>query len=336
MTGAAMAADVCESLLLPIGDDGALVPTGLVESLTGNDPGPSPYFAPSAALADAQTQVTDALLREQGAEKEAIRRLSSNVGTLADEYERLQAAVSGSDQQLATLAELPDVLPGAISAILDSCKELGVAVPDSPSYEPTDYLSPLVVEARDRPRWQWVCGEDEDFAAFDSLKDAWKSWDGSGECRADYVGFESFAPDKVERRALSRLAAPRDALEDTSRLWALCAALGTEVDAEGAWWYDSDLAGLEVLCPSAPGVKYLKALHDGTLFGDGDYVVGEDVPPGTYTTRKRVKDCYWERTDLHGNILDNDFVTFAAKGLTVTLRKGESFSTSGCGEWRKK
>ena len=46
-----------------------------------------------------------------------------------------------------------------------------------------------------------------------------------------------------------------------------------------------------------------------------------------------VSDCYWERNDGTGDILDNNFVTSAHKGVTVTLNAGEGFTSNGCGLW---
>ena len=68
-------------------------------------------------------------------------------------------------------------------------------------------------------------------------------------------------------------------------------------------------------------------------FFDGNHVVGQTIKAGTYRTVGAVSDCYWERNDGTGDILDNNFVTSAHKGVTVTLNAGEGFTSNGCGLW---
>ncbi|MGD8166663.1 DUF732 domain-containing protein [Herbiconiux sp. P16] len=66
----------------------------------------------------------------------------------------------------------------------------------------------------------------------------------------------------------------------------------------------------------------------------GSKVVRTDISEGTYNTLKKgVKDCYWERSDGGGTIIDNNFIGFAPDGVSVTVHNGEGFTTSGCGLW---
>ncbi len=76
------------------------------------------------------------------------------------------------------------------------------------------------------------------------------------------------------------------------------------------------------------------ARETASAIEDGVYTVGEDLKPGTYrTTGGRIVDCYWERSTPHGQIIANDFVSNAPKGVRVTLRSGEGFKSEGCGTW---
>ncbi|WP_062435025.1 hypothetical protein [Herbidospora daliensis] len=71
-------------------------------------------------------------------------------------------------------------------------------------------------------------------------------------------------------------------------------------------------------------------------FDDGVYTVGEDFPAGTYkTTGGRVTRCYWERSTPGGETIANEFVTNAPKGVKVTVREGEGFTSRRCGTWIK-
>lgn len=77
-----------------------------------------------------------------------------------------------------------------------------------------------------------------------------------------------------------------------------------------------------------------------TAFGDGNYVVGDTtdgnlILTGVYRTQGAVSDCYWERHTGSGEILDNDFITHAPDGVTITAYPGEGISVQGCGVWTK-
>jgi hypothetical protein len=86
--------------------------------------------------------------------------------------------------------------------------------------------------------------------------------------------------------------------------------------------------------------RWAPAIADGPDvsggFGDGTYVVGSDVPPGTYRATGG-SGCYWERlSDLTGNF-DAILANEATDGPSaVTLDGSEAaFSTEGCGTWSR-
>jgi hypothetical protein len=71
-----------------------------------------------------------------------------------------------------------------------------------------------------------------------------------------------------------------------------------------------------------------------TVFGDGTYRVGRDVPAGTYRTRGG-DGCYWERlksfSGSFGAILANENAEGPA--LVTLKRTDKGFTTNGCGRW---
>ncbi|MFD0328325.1 hypothetical protein ACFQZC_08960 [Streptacidiphilus monticola] len=77
-----------------------------------------------------------------------------------------------------------------------------------------------------------------------------------------------------------------------------------------------------------------------SVAGDGEYLVGEDMKPGTYKTKgpadAAIPNCYWERDkDSSGSfssIIANDNLSGTGR---VTVRKGEVFKTNGCQDWVK-
>lgn len=100
----------------------------------------------------------------------------------------------------------------------------------------------------------------------------------------------------------------------------------------------AELVIIPILCPDqaqaiadAKAGNFTRAMRTG--FPNGKYLVGTDIAPGTYTINTRVEDCYWERADAQGNIIDNNFVNLAPS-LTVTIESTDAgFTSQGCGTW---
>jgi hypothetical protein len=70
----------------------------------------------------------------------------------------------------------------------------------------------------------------------------------------------------------------------------------------------------------------------GSIPGDGTYIVGAEVKPGTYKAPGGEL-CYWARLDGQGELLDNHL---GAGQAVATIRKTDKgFESSGCGEWKR-
>lgn len=97
------------------------------------------------------------------------------------------------------------------------------------------------------------------------------------------------------------------------------------------------------LCPDHPDAKAIRGRiaaakgieqqhRNGTAFYDGNHRVGTDVQPGTYYVED-VEDCYWERLDSRGEIIDNNFIPSGLR-VEATIGSGDfSFHSENCGEW---
>lgn len=86
---------------------------------------------------------------------------------------------------------------------------------------------------------------------------------------------------------------------------------------------------VQIYCP-----EYQAAVDIAkTGFKDGTKVIGKNIPAGTYRTIKGVSDCYWERNNGSGDIIDNNFITAAPNGVEVRVNDGEALVTRGCGVW---
>lgn len=108
----------------------------------------------------------------------------------------------------------------------------------------------------------------------------------------------------------------------------------------------TEVNGMLTLCPKHPqatqlkdavarGHAHAKAEAAGELFYAGTFLVGSEVKPGIYAVEGEIENCYWERTDARGEIIDNGFL-LGARRVEVTIRSSDySFHSEGCGEWRK-
>jgi hypothetical protein len=72
-----------------------------------------------------------------------------------------------------------------------------------------------------------------------------------------------------------------------------------------------------------------------TTFGDGTYVIGNDIPPGTYRNSDSSGGCYWERLSGFGGTLEeiiaNDFTD--ARTIVTIAPSDTGFSSDRCGTW---
>ncbi len=71
--------------------------------------------------------------------------------------------------------------------------------------------------------------------------------------------------------------------------------------------------------------------------GDGQYLVGEEIKPGTYKTAGADgPNCYWARLKNASGELTAIIANDNVQGQTrVTVKKGEFFETSGCQDWKR-
>lgn len=70
--------------------------------------------------------------------------------------------------------------------------------------------------------------------------------------------------------------------------------------------------------------------------GDGIWTVGVDIEPGTYRATDVSDDCYW--AVLVSGTNGSDIVDNGIPGggnPTVTVREGQDFESSGCGDWTR-
>lgn len=142
-----------------------------------------------------------------------------------------------------------------------------------------------------------------------------------------------------------------DDADSLDTLYSLCAESYLGDYEESIPWLIAqinEVRGALVLCPDHPerdeveermqkGEEDEQARESGEMFYDGTYRVGKDIPPGWYVTTSEngFENCYWERLDATGEIIDNNFIRNGFRAEVTISASDYSFSTDGCGEWRK-
>lgn len=73
------------------------------------------------------------------------------------------------------------------------------------------------------------------------------------------------------------------------------------------------------------------AIEAGTFPGNGVFIVGTDIQPGTYRAEGAGRPCYWARLAAPDDILDNNL----GEGQQIAvIEAGDAlFETSGCTDW---
>jgi predicted small lipoprotein YifL len=190
------------------------------------------------------------------------------------------------------------------------------------------------------PALSLSCNMDTD-TTYPSLKAAWADTEGSLYSCSVTINPDTYTfTDKENEAAQAYLKSGKYYGEDGQTgalqdLLAVCAARDEDVTT----LLDDDpeqLSNALRICPRAPQAPLMRTVLAGRVFADGDLTVGKDVKAGTYRTEKEMHNCYWERTTKGGDTIANDFVTFAAKGVTVTIRSSDGgFSSKECGTWTR-
>ena len=194
-------------------------------------------------------------------------------------------------------------------------------------------------------RWSFECSDAREVRkTFYSLKDVWNSrnFKKFEHCEASPVNKTDFKPTAVEKKAIKFA----DYGDDTTAASALAfpmemCVLPDRGDEEEKYPYSAYLPRLLraalVLCPEAKHADQMSAWLTGEMIRDGRYVVGTKIPAGAYQLQVDggISDCYWERSTAAGDIIDNNFITFASEGPVVQVFAGEGFTSERCGVWKK-
>jgi hypothetical protein len=179
------------------------------------------------------------------------------------------------------------------------------ATPSAPSVTPTPPPTRRTPAQRLDDLWHEKGWDLSDYSASEFVQDA-----------CDMADQTDFSPDQVGEsvpQALAMRAASQESGAEALR------------------------AGVPLLC--SKWTKALKASLSGQYdrwITDDTYDIGTgptQIPPGAYRTAGHIADCYWERTAVNGDIIDNSLVTVARR-ITVRISATDStFTSDGCGVW---
>jgi hypothetical protein len=195
-----------------------------------------------------------------------------------------------------------------------------------------------------------------------SYRELWSTTDPVVNCNADEPTGSNFSPEQLA--ALDAVGYDHTT-QALGFLYARCADLATTDPVDGYW--SSAYAALS-LCPDHPDAATIVARADagmaaentaaalaaeeaalaqqtvdqrnaeiaaGTRITSGIYRVGEAVQPGTFVSEGQFANCYWERRDAAGSIIENGFAVSALR-VEVTIDPSDfSFYSERCGEWMK-
>lgn len=171
---------------------------------------------------------------------------------------------------------------------------------------------------------------------FTSLEQAWAAAQPFSSCSTDMLS--SYVPtpnDLVAVTAYQVFVPSEQPISALEIMLSICANAMASLD-DVLRWQPTVMAGATLLCPTAPHIALMTQRANGDILTSGNYVVGTTIKPGVWMTQPGVRDCYWERLTGGGGILDNDFVTFATDGVTVTIRSSDGgFSAQNCGFWTR-
>jgi hypothetical protein len=156
---------------------------------------------------------------------------------------------------------------------------------------------------------------------------------------AAIVGLSGCAVAKTDQAAAAAskpaaTAAPADVQAKTEELAGREAVLDTrlaQLDRR-----EKDLDAREAGIVKSEKVEKVAA---AATFGEGTYLVGEDIKPGTYRTSGPTDDnCYWaRRSGTSGSFSELITNGNPAGPTTVTIKSSDAaFETSGCGDWTRR
>lgn len=242
----------------------------------------------------------------------------------------------------------------ALSLTLAGCSEAPEAAGDvapTPSATPTPTTSATPSPTPTPASFTYSCsfdvGEHEtEHGEFRSYDAVWDHAEATGHpathCEATMT---NGTMSETDLDALEVAYGDRAKTDSLGTLYGICAQTsGYGVDFVMNDGQAAELNGALTICPDRPNADQIRAniaameqesaeIADGSRFGEGTKIVGQDIQAGTYVIDVSGNSCYWERLDSAGNIIDNNAI-MANTRVEVTIEPTDySFNSFGCGQW---
>ncbi|WP_406250335.1 hypothetical protein ACI7YT_09020 [Microbacterium sp. M] len=177
---------------------------------------------------------------------------------------------------------------------------------------------------------------------FKDVHEIWASDKTFTKCEAQVIGGGTYSTE--ETTALKTAYGEPVDYRKLSLLWGMCAETTHFYQTNGPIneVQQAEANGVLALCPDHPsadvmanGSKEQQERNAGLRFGAGVFEVGTQIQPGLYRATGEISDCYWERLDAAGEIIDNNFVS-AATQVELTIEPSDfSVHFTSCGEFVK-
>lgn len=245
----------------------------------------------------------------------------------------LALSLAGCSSSGSTPPTSPDTVPSASSDTGAPAPTTAPADAATATETPTPTTDPVAftIECYD-----WIADET---SLVDTLNEAWKVQGDDVECKAAMDTTVDLKPTRRQQKAIDayraagRVTGKYSDSESFQKLLQRCLEPEDTMD----YAHRKVQAAVLIMCPDIPYAKRIKLLSELSYMpDDGEYDVGSEIAPGTWRTGKPMGDCYWERLSGGGDILANNFVSYARNGVTVTIYTSDAaFSTEGCGDWRR-
>lgn len=186
-----------------------------------------------------------------------------------------------------------------------------------------------------------------EYEELDTLEEVW-AYDGEIPMRSCTVSRErGDTMTEAEREALISTGYEDPTERDLRDVYELCGETDGFLTMD-LWLtpeHAQEMRRVLALCPGFPHADLFSAavaevelaeqqFADGTrIEDDTTHIVGDTIYAGTWVVEQSRSNCYWERRDSAGNIIDNNFIPGQTR-VQVTIRASDySFFSENCGEW---
>lgn len=226
----------------------------------------------------------------------------------------------------------------------------------TPVYTPTPTPTPTPASLLEQIEFSCSTDDEVGRTRFATLGEAWEYTGEVDLCDVEYGNGDRFRNiprsdlSDVELKAV-QTSYPDDPIPHNVRfLYGICASnSGIPVDEVVSAGQARELSGALLLCPDHPKIQQMKVnagsqdamraeedaleadRENGRLVGSGNYLVGTEVPAGTWRAQgEKITDCYWEISDSNGNIIANNFVSTSTPFSITIPSHASGFTVEGC------